>query len=212
MTAPRVSGNFGLSGWDRAISFYPVASQRQFTWLGNGVHVSGLSGSALLTASPNHWLSPIHAMSFAYEGSVLSALTCDLVSSIFAKWGSVIRHVSGLFPVSICQGSTKIFVVEFPLDFREPGGVLELKSHSLSFNHAKGSTTIWIGAGSGLAVIFAGIGGIVLILASRRAIRSVTTMTESEVEEIAPMDSEISMAVNPFASEENALSVDILDE
>jgi hypothetical protein len=80
---------------------------------------------------------------------------------------------------------------------------------SNSIGPGLGSTTVWIGVGSGLAVIFTGIGGIVLILASRRAMRSGTAMTESDVEAIVPMDNGISStAVNPFVSEENALSVD----
>jgi hypothetical protein len=71
-----------------------------------------------------------------------------------------------------------------------------------------GSTAVWIGAGSSLAVVLL-IVVIVLLLGCRPRLKRATVAMESDMETNIPADGEVSsMAVDPFLSEVNALSVD----
>jgi hypothetical protein len=86
----------------------------------------------------------------------------------------------------------------------------ESNSDSPFFRQGAESAVIWIGAGSAFAVIVAGtVAGVVLVLIfRRRSSRSSNQVTESEVEIDVPTESQSSVRVDPFLSEENALSVD----
>jgi hypothetical protein len=72
---------------------------------------------------------------------------------------------------------------------------------------AEGSRAIWMGAGSAFAVILVAIGMIILFATcSRRSLGSVTDLPESDCD--IDIGVEISsQAIDPFLSEENALSV-----
>jgi hypothetical protein len=88
-------------------------------------------------------------------------------------------------------------------------GFFRAKSSFLSFNQAKGSSAVWIGIGSGFAVVLLIIGGIiVLLVCGRHAFRSVKTLSESEAEMKPPESDMSSVRPDQFVSEENALSAD----
>jgi hypothetical protein len=72
------------------------------------------------------------------------------------------------------------------------------------------STAVWIGAGSSLAAVLMVIVVIVLLVGCRTwSLKSAADATESDMETNIPGDGEVSStAVDPFLSEENALSVD----
>jgi hypothetical protein len=135
-----------------------------------------------------------------------------LDSTAFAK--SRVQWISMDFCESfICHGQTRLFIttnawagsnlIADPL-------TVQGNSHFRSGDWALGSTAIWIGTGTSLAAILIVITAVFLLLACRRQpVWWATDVTESEMGMNIPADGELSSAaIDPFLSEENALSAD----